>query len=317
MITNWHQLEPWRADWGHLGASWTDLVGRAAERVGAKRIAIEPGRWSTPLHVEQAEEIFFVLAGDGVSLQWDDGDTSAYEVHAGDCLVHRANAEAHTLRAGPGGLDVIAFGERPLGGSAFLPRAGVSWLGHTWVLAGDPQHRPWKREVEAGEPDVPAPSERPERIVNVADVEPMPVWERTTVRSTWRDLARAAGSSRTGLRYVTVEPDAYMAPPHSHSAEDELFVVLEGSGTVELWPSPRYGGEREEYPLAPGTTLARPAGTHLAHALRAGPDGLTVLAYGTRVPNDITFYPRSGKVSLRGVGVIGRLEQLDYWEGED
>ena len=32
---------------------------------------------------------------------------------------------------------------------------------------------------------------------------------------------------------------------------------------------------------------------------------LTLLAYGTRDPNDITHYPRSGKISFRGVGVIG------------
>ena len=50
---------------------------------------------------------------------------------------------------------------------------------------------------------------------------------------------------------------------------------------------------------------------------RAGEQGLTVLAYGTREPNDICFYPRSGKVFLRGVGVIGRIEQLDYWDGEE
>jgi hypothetical protein len=35
------------------------------------------------------------------------------------------------------------------------------------------------------------------------------------------------------------------------------------------------------------------------------------------VPNDVCFYPRSGKVYLQGVGVIGRIEQLDYWDGED
>jgi len=55
----------------------------------------------------------------------------------------------------------------------------------------------------------------------------------------------------------------------------------------------------------------------VAHSFRAGPDGLQVLAYGTRDPRDISFYPRSGKVSLRGVGVIGRLDVLDYWDGED
>ncbi len=41
------------------------------------------------------------------------------------------------------------------------------------------------------------------------------------------------------------------------------------------------------------------------------------MAYGTRDPNDICYYPRSAKVSLRGVGVIGRIEQLDYHDGEE
>ena len=49
---------------------------------------------------------------------------------------------------------------------------------------------------------------------------------------------------------------------------------------------------------------------------RGGPDGLELLLYGTREPNDMCFYPTSGKIALRGLGVIGRLEQLDYWDGE-
>ena len=65
-----------------------------------------------------------------------------------------------------------------------------------------------------------------------------------------------------------------------------------------------------------GSTVARPAGTRVAHAFRAGPDGLTLLAYGTRDPNDIAYYPRSNKVYLRGVGVLARVEPLDYWDGE-
>jgi uncharacterized cupin superfamily protein len=55
----------------------------------------------------------------------------------------------------------------------------------------------------------------------------------------------------------------------------------------------------------------------VAHAIRAGERGISVLAYGTREPNDICYYPRSGKVYFCGLGVIGRLEQLDYWEGEE
>jgi uncharacterized cupin superfamily protein len=216
------------------------------------------------------------------------------------------------------GIDVLAFGERhyPMG-STFLPRAGVSWGLGTWARTGDPEDHPWKREVEAGAPDVPAVSPRPDRIVNFDSVEPSVVWERTTIRSTWRDLGRAAGSERTGLRHVAVAPGALMAPPHCHAAEEEIFVVLEGDGEVQLWPSPRFGGDHETFELRAGSTVARPAGTHRAHGIRAGADGMTVLAYGTREPNDISYYPRSGKVNLRGIGVIGRIEQLDYWDGEE
>ena len=89
-----------------------------------RRIEIEPGRWSTPAHVELAEEeIFYVLGGSGLS--WQDGQT--YEVGVGDCLVHPIEEQAHTLRAGAGGLDVLAFGMRAPAGGTLLPRAGVAW----------------------------------------------------------------------------------------------------------------------------------------------------------------------------------------------
>ena len=286
--------------------------------VGVQRIQIDPERWATPLHMENSEEeIFYVLDGSGVSLQWDGETTEAFAVGPDDCLVHLPSAHGHTLRAGADGLDVLAFGERhyPVG-STLLPRAGVSWGLGAWARTGDPEDHPWKREAEAGPPDVPELSPRPSRIVNVEATEPM-VWSKTTIRSSWRDLARSAGSVRTGLRHVAIEAGALMAPPHCHAAEEEVFVVLEGDGEVDLWPSARWGGELETFPLRAGCTIARPAGTHRAHGLRAGSGGMTVLAYGTREPNDISFYPRSGKVSLRGVGVIGRLEQLDYWDGED
>jgi uncharacterized cupin superfamily protein len=69
--------------------------------------------------------------------------------------------------------------------------------------------------------------------------------------------------------------------------------------------------------LRRGTVVSRPAGTGIAHTFRAGSEGLTLLAYGTRDPNDICYYPRSGKISWRGVGLIGRVEHVDYWDGED
>lgn len=53
-----------------------------------------------------------------------------------------------------------------------------------------------------------------------------------------------------------------------------------------------------------------------ANARPPGGGGLALLAFGTREPNDIAFYPRSNKVSLRGIGAKFRVERVDYWDSE-
>jgi uncharacterized cupin superfamily protein len=307
-LAHWDEVESARREAGHIAGAWRDL-GAAAGTVGAgvKLIDVDPGRWSTPAHVEGAEEeIFFVLAGSGLS--WQSGTT--YEVRAGDCLVHLPFAEAHTLRAGPDGLRVLAFGQRVAHGNTVLPRAGVAWMAPGYVdvtvIGGD--RNPYRREAEAGEPEVGEPSPRPASIVAVDDVEPSVV-EHGGCLLHDRDLGRAAGSARTGISHATISPGRLGYPPHCHSAEEEIFVVLAGEGTLLL-------GD-DEHAVRAGHVVGRPPGTRVAHAFRAGTDSLTYLAYGTREPNDICFYPRSGKVSLRGVGVMGRIEPLGYWDGEE
>jgi uncharacterized cupin superfamily protein len=161
----------------------------------------------------------------------------------------------------------------------------------------------------AGTPGPPATAgPRPPTVVNVEDVEAVTV-ERPRVARTRRNLGRAAGSVTTGIQHVQVVPGKESAPAHCHSLEEEIFVILDGDGVVVL-------GE-EEFPVHAGHVVARPAGTGVAHVFRAGPAGLTYLAYGMRDPADACFYPRSNKLAFRGIGLIARLERLDYWDGED
>ena len=241
-----------------------------------------------------------------------------YDVGPGDCLVHTAGTEAHTLRAGADGLEVLAFGERHSGSGARLPRAAVSWGLGAWVRTGAEDEHPWALEEAAGEPGVTHSAERPSWVVNVRDVESQP-FGRGSVSSEGRDLGRAAGSIRTGLNLVSVPAGYLNVPPHCHSAEEELFVVLDGEGEVELTPTPsaRPDAVTGTFPVRAGTAVACRAGTRVAHAFRARLGGLTLLAYGTREANDIAYYPRSDKVNFRGIGLIARLERLDYWDGED
>jgi uncharacterized cupin superfamily protein len=101
-----------------------------------------------------------------------------------------------------------------------------------------------------------------------------------------------------------------------HSAEEEIFVVLDGDGTLELTP-PGRDAEPDVHPVRKGSVVARPPGTGVAHAFRGGDSGMTLIVWGTREPNDICWYPRSQKIYWTGVGVVGRIQQLDYWDGEE
>jgi uncharacterized cupin superfamily protein len=308
VIAHWDEVESGRAEAGHLAGEWWNL-GEASgtKTVGLKRIRVDAGRWSTPFHRQTTEEeIFYVLGGWGICLL----DGSAFEVRAGDCVVHRAR-EAHSLRAGDDGLDVLAFGTRGQTEVGHLPRAGVGWIGGTWAEVGTGDH-PWAREVAAGEPELPEPSARPGSVVNLDELE-------GEAGGRVKPLARTAGAEQTGLNWVSLDEGEEGAPPHLHSADEEIFVVLDGEGVLQLWPTPqraRAGVEYEERPLRAGNIVSRPASSGIAHGFRAGPTGMTILAYGTRRPNDVCFYPRSNKISFRGLGLIARLDDLAYDDGE-
>jgi uncharacterized cupin superfamily protein len=172
----------------------------------------------------------------------------------------------------------------------------------------DAEH-PFDAESAAGALELPEPERRrPASIVALADVAEQER-ERGDVHWRRRDLGRAAGAAHSGLTHYVVAPGFLSNPPHCHSAEEELFVVLAGDGALLL------DGE-DDRPVRAGHIVSRPAGTGVAHAFRAGPRGLTVLAHSGRDPNDICFYPRSSKLSVRGVKAIFRIERVDYWDGE-
>jgi uncharacterized cupin superfamily protein len=308
-IVHWDELESEHAEAGPISSHWTDLgTAAGARHVRLNRIGVDPGKRSTPLHVEaDEEEIFFVLSGSGLAWQRVGDEDVTFEVRAGDCLVHLAGKEAHTLIAGDDGLDVLAYGIGPDPVLTYFPRLNAVRVGPALVDV-DGRHQ-WPLEGALPDPDLPAPGPRPSRVVNVDEVERERGEDRPPFGEDWQELAGRAGSVRAGLNVDIVWPGRQNCPLHCHSAEEELFVVLDGAGTLLL-------GD-EEIPVRRGHVISRPAGTRVAHAFRAGDAGLTVLLYGTREPNDIAYYPKSNKIYFRGVGVITRVDRLDYWDGEE
>ena len=308
MIAHWNDVPARRSEKGEMAAEWQRLGDAAgAVTVGVNRVRVDPGRLSTPPHSHGAsEEIFFVLEGSGLSWQ----DDQVYEVRAGDCIVHVANREEHTLRAGDDRLGALVYGTRHPTELRWLPRSGAIRFGWPWVEGRVDD--PWDVEAQAEPLEFAKPAARPSNIVNLEDVE-------GDEEGTYKELGKTAGSIRTGLNWERLAPGADTGPPHCHSAEEEVFVVLEGDGVLELWPSPiaeQHGVQREDVPLRTGHVVAQPPGQRVGHTLRAGEHGMTVLLYGTRDPSDAIYYPRSQKIFWRGLGVIGRVEHLDYYDGE-
>ena len=307
MISHWDEVKvldverpPMRSKLQRLG----DAAG--AKGIGVNRLRIAPGMLSTPPHSHNAsEEIFFILGGSGLS--WQDG--AVCEVRAGDTIVQLADREEHTLRAGPDGLDYLVFGTRHPVEYGWLPRSRALRFGYVWTEGRD--DNPWEIEEQVGELEFAEPGERPANVVALEDVELDEDGDKV--------VSDAAGSQKSGLKWSIRAPGAEVAIPHCHSAEEEAFIVLEGDGTLELWPSPlpaSRGVKGETHPIRAGHVIARPPGTRVSHFIKAGPSGMTCLVYGTRDPNDIVYYPRSNKIAWRGVGVLGRIENLDYWDGE-
>jgi uncharacterized cupin superfamily protein len=111
----------------------------------------------------------------------------------------------------------------------------------------------------------------------------------------WRDraglvtqyLGRAAGSERLYVNIDHVPPGTYSSKYHSHSRQEEFFLILGGRGTLRL--------NRQEYPVFEGDFIAKPAGRDIAHTFfNSGDDTLVILDAGTAEREDTVFYPDEG-----------------------
>src|SRR3954447_14306786 len=101
MVVHWDDVAWERADHGE-GLRWE----RQRLTTGLSRYRVAAGDRIMPVHVHlDEEEHVVVLEGGGFS--WQDG--AAYAIATGDALVHRPDAEAHTLVAGDEGLEVLIF----------------------------------------------------------------------------------------------------------------------------------------------------------------------------------------------------------------
>jgi uncharacterized cupin superfamily protein len=130
-------------------------------------------------------------------------------------------------------------------------------------------------------------------------------------------LARGTAALKMGASVDIVAPGKRSCPYHCHHAQEEMFVILEGSGTL------RVAGEM--LPLRAGDIAFIPPGPEYPHQIINTSDApLKYLSISTRDSPEIVEYPDSGKylatAASGAAGSFGTLQRaangLDYWDGE-
>lgn len=160
-------------------------------------------------------------------------------------------------------------------------------------------------------------------LVNLADAKLEPESHGENFASSEARLGPLIGARQLGCTLIVVPPGKRSCPFHSHRANEEMFLILEGEGTL------RYG--RGEHPLRAGDLIACPTGgPETAHQIvntSAAP--LRYLAFSTKLEPEVCEYPDSDKVlAFDGYGaharnaeklgiMVKRSADVDYWDGED
>ena len=91
----------------------------------------------------------------------------------------------------------------------------------------------------------------------------------------WRFARAALGSPELGVSRFTYEPGARMPWGHRHREQEELYVVVAGSGRAKL--------DDEVIELEAWDALR--VAPEVIRSFEAGPDGLDVICIGGRKPD--------------------------------
>ena len=100
-------------------------------------------------------------------------------------------------------------------------------------------------------------------------------------------LGAAAGSVRLYANIDRVKPGGKSAKYHSHSKQEEFFLILRGTGTLRL--------QGRTVRVKAGDFFAKPAGRGIAHQfVNDGRGVLEILDCGTNDRGDVARYPDEG-----------------------
>ncbi|BAE85500.1 putative cupin superfamily protein [Desulfitobacterium sp. LBE] len=110
-------------------------------------------------------------------------------------------------------------------------------------------------------------------------------------------IGNALGCEKIYVNIDYVKPGGKSVKYHSHSKQEEFFLIMQGSGLLRM--------NGEEVSIKTGDVISKPAGQEIAHQfINNGSEILQILDAGTREKDDIATYPDENVVFIRNKGLV-------------
>ncbi len=149
-------------------------------------------------------------------------------------------------------------------------------------------------------------------IRNVDEVDLQQFERAPLYESRFGGLSDGTRATKLGAGFDVLPPGKASCPYHYHLAQEEMFVILEGVGTL------RVAGEH--VPVRAGDVVFIPPGPDYPHQfINTSNAPMKYLSISTQERPEVCYYPDSGKVGTFAAShriVTRPALNLDYWDGE-
>lgn len=154
-------------------------------------------------------------------------------------------------------------------------------------------------------------------LINLFELNNFIAREEGPFKEQYAEISEMIGAKKLSYSLAIIPPGKKMCPFHNHRINEELFIILEGEGTL------RFG--TEIFPVKPFDVIACPPGDRsVAHQIiNTGDHDLKYFCLSTNEPYDICEYPDSDKIlamdKQTAVGfrhIAKTSSAVDYMDGE-
>jgi uncharacterized cupin superfamily protein len=297
------------------GIAWIVITNRdheraaadAAQRFGARIAAAQPDAQELKVRADR-----IVAGGDTL------GDARVIALDglktAGEFALHFAAADAvlvgDALWGDPAGALRMMPDDKLIDATrAARSLCGLRAVRPRHILVGDGAPI-FERAYEAINACLESRSEAHANVVNLHEVPFAARKGPANYRAGVAEIGFRLGAEKLGYRAARLDPGGEFCPTHWHTAEEELFIVWEGTPTIE---TPH--GSRQ---LRAGDLVAFPTRPFGAHKLvNRGDTAATLILIANTNAHDVCFYPDSKKLLVEETDTLVRSEPtLDYYDGE-